>query len=451
MELPRGWVSRDIGELFNLVGGGTPSTENESFWGNGIPWFSSADIDYFGNIKSRRRVTKEGIENSTTNVVPENTVIIVSRVGLGKIAILREKMCFSQDIQALNPIVDGTIDQKYLYYHLIPIVKKLKYNGRGTTISGVTKKQLSDENINIPPFAEQHRIVEKIDALFSELDKGVEILQTVKEQLKTYRQSVLKSAFEGKLTEDNPNTWDYKSPDELSALQKHALTIGPFGSDLKVSDYTESGVPLIFVRDIRSFFRQNTQKFISEDKARELSAHQVTPGDILITKMGDPPGDCCIYPPSREIGIITADCIKWTVDSSLSIPEYIIFAIRSPYVKVQISGITRGVAQKKISLDRFRKILIPIPRRENQIQIVEAIESRLSVCDKVEQLVDENLAKADALRQSILKKAFEGRLVPQDPNDEPAEKLLERIKAERAAAEQRMKQQKSVKRSKKNG
>ena len=99
----------------------------------------------------------------------------------------------------------------------------------------------------------------------------------------------------------------------------------------------------------------------------------------------------------------------------------------------------------------LRQIVFPLPSLDEQVLIIEAIESRLSVCDKLEQFVDENLAKADALRQSILKKAFEGRLVPQDPNDEPAEKLLERIKAERAAAEQRMKQQKSVKRSKKNG
>lgn len=323
--------------------------------------------------------------------------------------------------------VQPFLNSRLLYFFILFLAKKIPDKGYARHY-----QYLEKEFVPLPPLAEQHRIVEKIDTLFSELDKGVEYLQMIKKQLKIYRQAVLKSAFEGKLTCTDASKWDYKTPDELSAPNKHALVIGPFGSDLKVSDYTDYGVPLIFVRDIRSMFHSTLQKYISPDKAQKLIAHRVVPGDVLITKMGDPPGDCCIYPSSRQEAIITADCIKWSVDPARSTPEYIAHAVMSPYVQGQIKSITKGVAQKKVSLEQFRRILIPLPEFHTQRELVSAIDARLSACDQFEQLLDAAFARSDSLRQSILKKAFEGRLVPQDPNDEPAEKLLERIRAERS-------------------
>ena len=133
-----------IGDAFLLVGGGTPSTAIESYWGAGTPWFSSADIDSSGKITFRRRVTDDGINNSTTNIVSKNTVVVVTRVGLGKVAKLKEDMCFSQDIQALIPKNGIEIDADYLCYQMRFHMQSMKYKGQGTTIAGITKKQLSD-------------------------------------------------------------------------------------------------------------------------------------------------------------------------------------------------------------------------------------------------------------------------------------------------------------------
>ncbi len=210
---------------------------------------------------------------------------------------------------------------------------------------------------------------------------------------------------------------------------------------MKVSDYTYEGVPLVFVLNIRSgvFDNENT-KYVSKTKAEELHPHWVNSFDVLITKMGEPPGDACLYPVGRPLAIITADCIKFRLCSSLDNPNYFVYAINSNVVRSQICSITLGVAQKKISLERFKTIALPLPPVEEQQAIVQEIETRLSVCDKIEQDIEENLEKAEALRQSILKKAFEGKLlnerelaeVRRAEDWEPAEVLLERIKAERA-------------------
>ena len=140
-----------------------------------------------------------GIENSATNKVPPKTLLVVTRVGLGKIAIAEQGICFSQDIQGLVA-PPHLIQPEFSLYYLSYELQKLKYEGRGTTISGVTKKQLKDTKFPLPPLNEQHRIVAKIEELFSELDKGIESLKTAQEQFKVYRQAVLKHAFEGRLT-----------------------------------------------------------------------------------------------------------------------------------------------------------------------------------------------------------------------------------------------------------
>ena len=120
-----------------------------------------------------------------------------------------------------------------------------------------------------------------------------------------------------------PNEWIWVSPVQVEDTKQHALAIGPFGSNLKVKDYEDKGVPLVFVRHIRSGkFSADKPKFVSEEKASELRAHSVSGGDLLITKMGDPPGEARVYPVTSPWAIITADCIKWTVSSKLAGAKY---------------------------------------------------------------------------------------------------------------------------------
>jgi type I restriction enzyme S subunit len=169
-KLPAGWEVATVDSLFDIVGGGTPSTLQTEYWGEGTPWFSSADIDESGNIAPRRSVTKLGLESSTTNVVEKDCVVVVTRVGLGKVAVLACDMCFSQDSQALVPYFKEALYNRYVYYFLFHEMQSLKHAGHGTTISGITKKQLADIVFSLPPYAEQKRIADMITALYWILD-----------------------------------------------------------------------------------------------------------------------------------------------------------------------------------------------------------------------------------------------------------------------------------------
>ena len=233
---------------------------------------------------------------------------------------------------------------------------------------------------------------------------------------------------------DLPEGWCWAGPEQVSSGEQYAIGIGPFGSNLLVTDYTDSGVPLVFVRNIRAeLFGTEGDHYISAEKAAALRPHWVEPGDVLITKMGEPPGDACLYPPSRRTAVITADCIRLRLHPTAGSPKYIVYAVRSYGVRMQIAAMTKGVAQKKVSLARFKGLAIPFPPVSEQLRLVSELDRVNAVCEAVGCEVRVNIVRGQRLRQSILKWAFEGKLVEQDPNDEPASMLLERIRAERAA------------------
>ncbi len=297
------------------------------------------------------------------------------------------------------------IDLKYLFLYLRrkDFVRECIKASKGVAQLNLSTKWLENYEIPLPSLSEQKRIVDKIEELFSELDSAIETLKKTKEQLAVYRQSVLKETFKKYETSKKvPIT-------ELVVDGKYALAIGPFGSNLKVSDYTNNGVRLVFVKDIRNSFSSETTKYVSEAKATELTPHCVYQGDLLITKMGDPPGDCCVYPYAGR-GVITSDCIRMKVDEAKMDKMCLLLYIHSAYGKKQIKGMTQGVAQKKISLERFKKFEVPRIDILEQKELVKKIQSRMSVCENMEKTVNDALIQAEAMRQSILKKAFEGGL-----------------------------------------
>lgn len=360
--------------------------------------------------------------------------------------------------------------------------------------------QIGKFPIDLPPRTEQFRIAEKLDELFSDLDAGVAELKAAQIKLSQYRQSLLKAAVEGTLTADwrrkhpptetgtdllertlterrarweekkraefeakgkkPPKNWQSKYPEpvqpetaDLSELptgwgwasvaqvasdDRHSLAIGPFGSNLKVSDYQEYGVPLVFVRNIRSgHYAGLSPRFVSSAKAEELSAHGVNPNEVLITKMGDPPGDADVYPSDMPSAIITADCIKVRCWPGLVLPHFLKAVVNSQLGRDQVLLMTKGVAQKKVSLGRFSRLAIPVPPMNEQQLIVDMLGHLESEVESQRETTDFLVKQSAAQRQNILRAAFAGELVPQDPNDEPASELLARIRTERETVQAR--------------
>lgn len=485
-ELPKGWVEVALSELCldptsEIVDGPFGSNLKASEYQDaGIPIIRLQNID-------RNRFIKKNIQFVTPIKAQdlkrhsyEVGDIIVTKLGdpLGKACVIPETFqagVIVADLVRVR-INHGFISKQFLVYSINSnyIANQLKEQTKGTTRPRVNLNHIRNLQILIPPLFEQNRIVGKIEELFSDLDQGVESLKTAQKQLKVYRQTVLKWAFEGKLTEEwrkqqstlktgetllaqiedercsnyqgkynepilpksnpfqeIPEDWCLITLDQISTF----LTSGSRGW---APYYSDSGSYFIRAQNI------NTDKLKLEEIAHvnlpegvEGERSQVQIGDILITMTGANVTKTALVHVTlkkkayvnqhvglvRLIELVSRKFIYW-------------WLVSSQHGRAQLTTAAYGAGKPGLNLTNLKEVLITLPSIEEQEQIVQEIESRLSICDQLEATIIENLQKAEALRQSILKQAFEGKLVPQDPNDEPAKKLLERIKAEKLKQQQ---------------
>ena len=407
--LPDGWTLYTLDEVSEIILGQSPSSESYNTNGLGLPFYQGKAE--FGDLYP----TTVKWCSAPKKIAEAGDIFISVRAPVGPTNLCQETSAIGRGLASLRP--KNGMPSKYLLYYLRLIEKEWDSKATGTTFKAITGDVLRKQEIPLAPLPEQERIVARIEELFTQLDAGTSALEKVQAGLRRYKASVLKAAVEGRLGIRNdegrmengglPDGWRWAKVEELAADEKYSLAIGPFGSNLKVVDYRDEGIPLVFVRHIRTSNFDETH-YVTEEKAEELKAHQIAGGDVLITKMGEPPGDACLYPESKPIAVITADCIKWRVAENLADKKYIVYAINSSVMQKQIKTITRGVAQKKVSLDRFRGLSVPLPPLEEQRQIVAEVERRLSVAREVESAVGGALIRASRLRQAVLRSAFEG-------------------------------------------
>ena len=178
------WPLVELGEVCtDILSGGTPSTEVEWYWNGNIPWMTSADIVDNNTIVIRKNITKEGLDNSATNLIPKDNIIVVTRVGLGKVVMNKIDVCISQDSQGLI-LNKEKVFPKFLLYLLVEKVLAFKSTSQGTTIQGVTKNQLKTIQVPLPPLYIQHEIASEIEAYQKIIDGARQVVDNYKPKIK---------------------------------------------------------------------------------------------------------------------------------------------------------------------------------------------------------------------------------------------------------------------------
>ena len=252
-----------------------------------------------------------------------------------------------------------------------------------------------------------------------------------------------------------PKNWIWSKVDKIIDHNTHSIKAGPFGSSLKKSFYVESGYKIYGQEQVISGNHKIGNYYVDEIKYQELFSCAVKSKDALISLVGTV-GKVLILPDDCEEGIINPRLIKISFNSFYN-PEFFKYYFESAYLKSLYAHKSHGATMDIITLGIIQELPFPLFSIKEQNQIIQEIESRLSVCDKMEQSITESILKAEALRQSILKKAFEGKLLSHSEIElckaaadyEPASELLKKIQAEKLAKELEKKKPTVKKKSKK--
>lgn len=307
---------------------------------------------------------------------------------------VNENFAYSTDCVIAQKNSGGINTKFYYYYFRQNRLGILQSTFSGSGLQHTSKKKIEKILVPVLDYDEQQRIVSKIEELFSQLDSGVETLKKVKEQLKVYRQSVLKEAF---------SVCDLKVTVDSVC---HHVTDG----DHMPPPKAPSGVPFIMISNIKNNkINWNNTAFVNCDYYNNIDdKHRPQKNDVLYTVTGsfgipvliDFEKNFCFQ---RHIALLRP---KKTISQ-----KFLYYVMQEPNVYLQASRKSTGTAQRTVGLGVLRKIEIPfVKSMESQLKIVNKIESRLSVCDSIEKTIDKSLQEAEALRQSILKQAFEGGL-----------------------------------------
>ena len=400
------WQIKKLGEVCKTTSGGTPSRKNKNYYSGTIPWVKSGELDRGIIFDTEEKITEEAIKNSSAKIFPKGTLLIAMYgATIGKLAFLGVDATTNQAVCGIYE--NENIISKYLYYFLLFNKPKLVQQGVGGAQPNISQTILKDLDLPIPPLETQHAIVSKIEELFSELDKGITELKTAQQQLKTYRQSVLKSAFEGKLTNENvkngelPDGWKVVKISDISRVVRG-------GSPRPAGDpkYYDGDIPFLKVADLTkdNGIYLTTFKYTIKEAGLHKT-RQITPNTLLLSNSGATLG----VPKICMINATMNDGVAAFLELDIRSNHYLYYFWLSK--TLELRGINMGAGQPNLNTDLIKDYKVPYCSFEEQHRIVQEIESRLSVADKMEQSIQESLQKAEALRQSILKKAFSGELV----------------------------------------
>lgn len=449
-DLPKGWEIVKIIDIADILMGQSPPSETYNDEGIGLPFFQGK-----AEFTELYPIVRKWC-NVSTKIAEPNDILMSVRAPVGSTNIANVQCCIGRGLAAIR----YAECYKYLFYHFRLIANELDKKGTGTTFRAISGDILKNTEIPLPPLAEQHRIVAKIEELFSRLDKGVESLKAAQAQLKTYRQAVLKWAFEGKLANDKPSItndelkmtnnenkdnpknphsdkeelpegWEWKNFGNLfldSPQNGIYKSNSDYGSGIKILriDGFYDGV-------ILHDYDYKRLKLTSE----EIKKYSLEVDDIVVNRVNSMVylGKCGIVRLLNETVVFESNIMRIKVNKEKALPNFLTLYLSSQNGLRELrKNAKQAVNQASINQTDVSNVEVPLPPTiKEQEKIVQEIESRLSVCDKIEEGILHSLKQAEALRQSILKKAFEGKLVAQNPEDEPAQVLLERIRAEKEA------------------
>jgi type I restriction enzyme S subunit len=454
-ELPKGWAPCTLEECCAIISGQSPPGETYNEEGIGLPFYQGK-AEFNDLFPTPRKWCTE-----PTKTAVAGDVLISVRAPVGPTNLASEPCCIGRGLAALRPL--HGVETRFVLYQMRATEQQLASVATGSTFSAVSSQQLKEHLFVLAPSNEQSRIVAEIEKQFTRLDAATAALKRVQANLKRYRASVLKAACQrilrerrvrweadtlakmqasGKPPKDDYWKQKYKEPSAPDAANLPELPEGWCWTSLGqvfgvyvgatpsrgIPDYWNGPIPWVSSGEVAFCRITSTREAITKRGLRETSTDVHPPGTVLIGMIGE-------GKTRGQVAILDIAACNNQNSAAIRVseaglpPEFVYRYLEGIYE--QTRNLSSGNNQPALNKARVQEIIFPLPPLEEQKRISMETERILSVADATEYACKAQMGKAQAMRTSILQKAFTGQLVPQDPTDEHASALLERIRAER--------------------
>ena len=435
MNIPQTWTLAQLGSLTaQVVGGGTPSKTSAANFNGHIPFMTVKDLKARFVSSTVDHISEDALLSSAATKVPADTLIVATRMSLGKIARPTMDVAINQDLKAL--FLHSGVNKTFVEYFWRSKSHAIQSMGTGTTVKGIRLEDIRTLEVPLAPEAEQKRIADKLDTVLTRVDAVNTRLARVAPLLKRFRQSVLAAATSGRLTED----WRQKQGNKLQPWKACATKdAGRIQLGRQRSPKFHSGDSMHPYLRVQNVFEDRldlsdvmTMDFPGEDFQR----YRLHPGDILLNEGQSPEylGRPAMYRGELPGACFTNTLIRFQayphVDAEFALIVFRHYMHSGRYLRAGTT--TTNIAH--LGAGRFGDIEFPLPGLEEQTEIVRRVETLFAFADRLEARLAQAQTAATRLTPALLAKAFRGELVPQDPSDEPAAELLRRLQAERASA-----------------
>lgn len=387
------WQTKKIGDVCNIIGGGTPSKANDGLYSGDILWATVRDMKSDVIKDTEYKINIDAVRNSSTNIIPKNNIVIATRVGLGKVCILENDTAINQDLKGIVPKNISKLSVRFLYWWLKSISKLIEENGTGATVHGVKLSFIKNLEIPLPSLSEQKRIVKILDEVFMEVEKAKKNADKNLQNSRDLFGAYLRGVFEKK-----GGGWEEKSLGDIAVVQSG-------GTPLRaINEYWIGSIPWYSSGELNELYTTVSERNISNMGLDNSNAKIFPKGSLLIGMYDTAALKMSILDRDAAFNQAIAG-VKPNPKINLVYTMHAINAFKS-----KILAQRHGTRQNNLNLGQIKNIMLCFPTLSEQKTIVEKLDTLSNETKKLEEIYKKEITDLEELKKSVLQKAFNGEL-----------------------------------------